>query len=129
MPLPPPLAAAVAVIFDQPIGKIGTIAIYEHAGIMRWHGRAIATTRPGRIYLRGSAADFFGNPGLLLHEYCHVLKQWETGRLTRTRYVVQCLQHGYRLNPFEVEARAFAATHQARFQGLVSGQAEAPGAA
>lgn len=87
---------------------------------MRLHGRAIATTRPGRIYLKGSAAHFFANPELVLHEYCHVLHQWETGRLTRARYLAECLARGYRGNRFEVEARAFAAAHRERLQALLS---------
>jgi hypothetical protein len=44
------------------------------------------------IYLSGSAADFFANPALMLHEFCHVLLQWETGRLTSARYVCEWLR-------------------------------------
>jgi len=114
--LPAALAKALGTIFGEPVDRI---AIYEHAWIIRLHGRAIATTRRGRIYLRGSAAHFFASPELLLHEFCHVLHQWESGRLTRTRYLIECLRFGYRRNRFEVEARAFAAAHRERLQALL----------
>jgi hypothetical protein len=61
--------------------------------------------------LRGSAEDFFGDPRLMLHEYCHVLKQWEAGDLTILRYSLECLRKGYWNNRFEVAARAFADRH------------------
>jgi hypothetical protein len=90
------------------------VRVIERSWFARLHGRAVATTRRGRIYLRGSAADFWSNPPLMLHEYCHVIRQWETGALTAVRYVVECLRHGYWNNRFEIEARAFAAAHSAR---------------
>ena len=81
---------------------------------MRLHGPAVATTRRGRIYLRGSGADFFENPWLMLHEYCHVIKQWEPRTLTISSYLVECIRRGYWNNRFEVEARAFADMHAHR---------------
>lgn len=115
MPLPPRLAAALATLFSEPVDKVD---IYEHARIMRLHGRAIATTRRRRIYLKGSAAHFFANPELLLHEFYHVLRQWETGRLTHWRYLAESLRRGYRRNRFEIEARAFAASHHEQLRTL-----------
>lgn len=116
MPLPPRLGAALATILGAPVDGV---TIFEHAWIVRMHGRAIATTRRRRIHLRGSAAQFFASPELLLHEYCHVLHQWEPGRLTRARYVLESLRHGYHRNRFEIEARAFAAAHHARLRALL----------
>ncbi len=87
--------------------RIAHVKVIEHSWFARLHG-AHATTRLQRIYLRGSAADFFTNPWLMLHEYCHVLHQWQTGSLTVRRYLLECLRHGYWNNRFEVEARAFA---------------------
>ncbi len=82
--------------------------VIEHSWFARLHGPAVATTRRGRIYLRGSAAEFFANPWLMLHEYCHVITQWQPGSLTVARYLGECLRRGYWNNRFEVEARAFA---------------------
>ncbi|MDE2261302.1 MAG: DUF4157 domain-containing protein, partial [Gammaproteobacteria bacterium] len=88
--------------------SVSQVRIVEHSLYARLHPGAIATTRRRRIYLRGSAQEFFADPGLMLHEYCHVLKQWETGDLTIARYCREWLRRGYWNNRFEVEARAFA---------------------
>ena len=116
VPLPAELRRALESILGAPLDKI---AVIEHSWLTRLHGRAVATTRRGRIYLRGSAADFFSDPVLMLHEYCHVLKQWELGRLTTARYVLEWLRRGYWDNRFEVEARAFASDHHYRFRALL----------
>jgi hypothetical protein len=91
--------------------SVSHVAIIEHSLYVRLHPRAIATTRRRRIYLRGSAQEFFDDPWVMLHELCHVLKQWEPGDLTIMRYCLESLRHGYWNNRFEVEARAFADKH------------------
>ncbi len=58
----------------------------------------------------------------MLHEYCHVLLQWETGRLTTLRYVCELIKHGYWANRFEVEARQFARAERTRFQSALAAQ-------
>ena len=66
---------AVSGALEQLLGeRIGHVKVIEHSWFARLHG-AFATTRLHRIYLRGSAAEFFSNPWLMLHEYCHVLRQ------------------------------------------------------
>jgi Domain of unknown function (DUF4157) len=114
--VPGPVRAALEEILGAPIGHVRVI---EHSWVVRLHGRAVATTRRGRIYLRGSAADFWSNPSLMLHEYCHVIRQWETGELTAARYLMECLRRGYWNNRFEIEARAFAAAHISRLHAQV----------
>jgi Domain of unknown function (DUF4157) len=99
---------------------IGAVKVIEHSWLVRLHGRAVATTRPQRIYLRGSAAEFFANPWLVLHEYCHVIHQWQRGRLTVARYLIECLRHGYWNNRFEVEAREFADLHVASLRARLA---------
>jgi Domain of unknown function (DUF4157) len=106
--LPPPVRAALEEIFGEGVGHVRVI---EHSLYARAHLRAVATTRRGRIYLSGGAAAFFADPSLLLHEYWHVIGQWQRGTLTVPRYLLECLRRGYRNNRFEVEARAFAAAH------------------
>ncbi|GFE78322.1 hypothetical protein GCM10011487_03220 [Steroidobacter agaridevorans] len=61
--------------------------------------------------LRGSAKDFWNDPELILHEYFHVLRQWQTRRLTIWRYLQESARNGYWHNCYEIEARAFAAAH------------------
>jgi len=91
--------------------EIDSVIVVEYSWINALHGWPLAVTRRNRIYLRYDAAHFHARPALVLHEYFHVLRQWNTGRLTVLRYVLECLRHGYWNNPFEVEARAFAAQH------------------
>ena len=116
-PIPLQLQGCLEALFGAEVRQVRVI---EHSWFARLHLRAIATTRRGRIYLRGSAADFFADPALVLHEYCHVLKQWQPGRLTTWRYIVECLNRGYWDNRFEVEARDFTRDHLHRFRVLLA---------
>jgi hypothetical protein len=90
---------------------VDEVKIVEYSWINALHGWPLAVTRRQRIYLRHGAAWFFANPALVVHEYHHVMEQWNTGRLTVYRYLRETLRHGYWNNPFEVEARAAAARH------------------
>jgi len=119
--LPESVRAALEGVLGEPVGSV---RIFEHAVRMRWHGRAVATTRRGTIYLRGSAAEFFADPWLMLHEYCHVLHQWAPGQLSVPRYLLECLRHGYWNNRFEIEARAFADRHRAALHARLAASAE-----
>ena len=124
--LPHPVRAALEGILG---GSVAHIRIIEHSRLARLHGRALATTRRRCIYLRGSAPEFFADPWLMLHEYCHVLHQWECGRLSVPRYLLECLRRGYWNNRFEVEARAFADRHAARLHAQLRGVAAQPSSA
>jgi hypothetical protein len=104
--------------------EVRGVKVIEHSWFARLHGRALATTRRRRIYLSGSAAEFFANPWLMLHEYCHVIHQWEPGRLTVPRYLLECLRHGYWNNCFEVEARGFADLNAPSLRALLDGALE-----
>jgi hypothetical protein len=95
---------------------VGGVRIFEHSWFNRLHGSPLAVTRRGKIYLRGSAAEFFANTDLVLHEYFHVLRQWDNGRMTLLRYVLACLRKGYWNNPYEIEARRFAKRYRRRLQ-------------
>jgi hypothetical protein len=106
--LPSSLRTALEGVFGEAVSQV---RITENSLYARLHPHAIATTRRRRIYLRGSAKDFFDDPLLLLHEYYHVLKQWEPRELTIARYCLEWLRHGYYNSRFEVEARAFADRH------------------
>jgi hypothetical protein len=114
--LPAALRQALEQLFEAPVAHV---RIIEHSWFTRLHGRAVATTRRRRIYLRGSAAEFFADPWLMLHEYCHVIHQWQAGSLTVPRYLAECLRRGYWDNHFEVEARQFADANVARLRALL----------
>jgi len=126
--MPRPRAAAVpphvrSALESILAASIADVTVIEHSRLARLHGRAVATTRRRRIYLRGSAQEFFANPWLMLHEYCHVVCQWEPGTLTLARYVLECARHGYWNNAFEVEARAFADRHLPALHARLRGEA------
>jgi hypothetical protein len=121
---PPAVRRALEGIFGPDAPILGEVRVIEHSLFARLHGRAIATTRWRRIFLRGSAADFFNDPSLMLHEYCHVLRQWEPGSLTTLKYVREWLRHGYWNNCFEIEAREFAHQHAERLRRMLC---DAPG--
>lgn len=115
--VPGEIRAALEHLFGESVAHVRVI---EYSWLARLHGRALATTRRGRIYLRGGAAGFFADPRLVLHEYWHVIGQWQRGTLTMPRYLLECLRRGYWNNRFEVEARAFAATHSGALRSLIT---------
>ena len=114
---PEPLRSALHEIFGEPVDHVRVI---ERSMYARLHLGARATTRRNRILLRDSATSFWCDADLVLHEYFHVLRQWQPRRLTIWRYLVESLQRGYWLNRFEIEAREFAATHAPQLRRLLS---------
>jgi hypothetical protein len=87
-----------------------------------------ATTRVGTIYYTGSRSRFFdgafGNPTFVMHEYYHVLEQWNTGRLSVPVYGGAILLHGTTAesgNPYEVEAENFGKANWGRFRDVYRG--------
>ncbi|WP_161810240.1 eCIS core domain-containing protein [Steroidobacter agaridevorans] len=106
--IPAPIASALREVFGESVDHVRVI---ENSLYARMHLGARATTRRGRILLRGSAKDFWNDPELILHEYFHVLRQWQTRRLTIWRYLQESARNGYWHNCYEIEARAFAAAH------------------
>jgi hypothetical protein len=116
---PAPVRRALERIFARDAPALEQVRVIEHSLFARLHGRAVATTRRRYIYLRGSAAAFFSDPALMLHEYCHVLRQWEPGSLTTLKYVREWLRRGYWNNRFEIEARDFAREHEARLRQML----------
>ena len=119
--IPQALRDALAVAFDVPVDVIDRVRIVEQSRFARLHGRRVAaTTRRGRIYLAGSGRRFVADPELVLHEYFHVLRQWNTGALTTWRYLREAVRRGYRDNCFEVEARVFTRKHVLAFASDLS---------
>ena len=113
---PPPITAALRQVFGEPVDHVRVV---ERSTYARLHFGARATTRRNRILLRDSAERFWSDPELILHEYFHVLRQWQPRRLTAWRYLVESLKRGYWDNCFEIEARDFAARHRDALQRLL----------
>ena len=70
-----PLKTRVALerVFEAPVDGI---IVIENSLYARAHLGMYATTRPNRILLANSGAEFAAAPELLLHEYFHVIRQW-----------------------------------------------------
>src|SRR5688500_8203491 len=114
---PKDVELALEALFGEPVRQIQVI---QYSIYVRFHMRAIATTRPNRIYLRGSGKEFFSDSALLLHEYFHVIRQWGTCQLTIPRYLMECFRRGYWDNRYEIEARDFTATEIYRYRALLA---------
>ena len=114
---PKDVQQALETLFGESVGKIKVI---QYSIFVRFHWRAIATTRRDRIYLRGSGKEFFSDGPLVLHEYFHVIRQWATGDLTVMRYLAECFRRGYWDNRYEIEAREFTTNELMRYRALLA---------
>ena len=124
--LPAHVRDALAEIFAVESAEVDSVRIVARSRFARLHGRRVAaTTRRGVIYLAGSHRRFVADPELVLHEYFHVLRQWDTGALTTWRYIVESLRRGYHHNRYEVEARAFTRQNVLDFISRLRGVAHA----
>jgi len=104
--MPEGLRAALRELFDD---RVDDVEVVENSWYARLHRDARATTRRNRILLPGPASEFFDDPALVLHEYFHVLRQWNRGRLSVVRYLAEWVRHGYWSNRYERQARRFVA--------------------
>jgi hypothetical protein len=115
--LPEAYVLAVATALQVERDVIERIVVSEYSRFARLHGKgALATTRRNAIHLRDSGTRFIADPEFVLHEYYHVVHQWNTGALTHARYLWESIRKGYWNNRFEVEARKFAREKRAEFQ-------------
>ena len=114
--LPRAIATALAKVFEE---TVDGVIVVERSRYAKLHRGMFATTRPNRILLAMSGAEFIASPELLLHEYYHVLCQWRSGYLTRWRYVREILRCGYYENRYEQEAREFAAAAVEEYCGYL----------
>lgn len=116
---PLPIAVALESIFGSSVNHVRVIEYSQYA---RLHLGARATTRRNRILLRDSAEGFWSDPELVLHEYFHVLRQWQPRRLTIWKYLLESARHGYWRNSYEIEAREFTAANASKFRHLIQQQ-------
>ncbi len=99
--------------------EVDDVELVERSAYARLHVGARATTRRNRILLAGSAADFFADPELVLHEYFHVMRQWNRGRMSVMSYLAEWLRRGYQHNRYERQARRFARLRRPAFEALL----------
>jgi hypothetical protein len=98
------MADCLEMIFGEPVNGVDVRN-------KRFVTNNFITTRENSIRLPPdfSTEDFFSNSHLVLHEYFHVLRQWNTGQLTRRAYAAEFLRNGSADgNRFEDAANAFA---------------------
>jgi hypothetical protein len=119
--MPPALRAALVELLGD---EVDAVEIVERSWYARLHLGARATTRRNRILLRGSAAEFFADPELVLHEYFHVLRQWNRGRMSLASYLAEWLRRGYWRNRYEHQARRFT---RLRLPALLARMQSGPG--
>ncbi|HRQ15127.1 MAG TPA: RHS repeat-associated core domain-containing protein, partial [Promineifilum sp.] len=101
------MADCLSQIFGQPVSGV-------NVRVKTVVKNRFVTTRRNSIRLPPtlSVDEFFSNHNLVLHEYYHVLRQWNTGDLSRTAYVAEFLRNGSAEgNRFEDAAIAFAKSH------------------
>lgn len=123
--MPVELRRALEEVFGD---AVDGVELRERSLFARLHGGARATTRRNTIYLRGSLAEFFRDPELMLHEYFHVLRQWNRGRMTLWRYLLEWRRRGYWDNRYERQARRFVERRLGAFRQALAGSAGGPGA-
>jgi hypothetical protein len=116
--LPPELLRALEALFGD---AADDVEIVERSWYARLHPGAAATTRRNRILLRGTIAGFQADRALLLHEYFHVLRQWNRGRMSLAGYLAEWLRRGYWRNRYERQARRFVRLRLAAFERLLAG--------
>ena len=120
--MPAGLRQALTDVFGDSVDEV---VLREHSWFAKLHGRATATTRRNTIYLRGSAKEFFASPELMLHEYFHVLRQWNRGRMNVVDYLAEWWRRGYWQNRYERQARRFVQLRLAAFRGAMARTAPA----
>jgi hypothetical protein len=118
--VPAELRRALTDLFGDPVDEV---VLCERSWFARLHGRARATTRRNTIYLRGSLDEFLSDPELMLHEYFHVLRQWNRGRMNLWGYLAEWSRRGYWENRYERQARRFVGLRLAAFRRALIGSA------
>ncbi len=75
--------------------KVGLIVIEEAPLFVDMHYGAAATTRPLTVFVR-NCESFLDNPGLMIHEFHHVMAQWwPFGTMGIFDYLWESYQNGY----------------------------------
>ncbi|MNR32837.1 hypothetical protein D3C85_1504600 [compost metagenome] len=89
---------------EQLLGlDVANVVVYENSALAKSYG-VYATTSRNAIYLSGTIDGFMRRPFTVLEEYYHVIRQWNSGGMTRFGYVWELVTNGYDNNKYEIEA-------------------------
>lgn len=103
---------------EETFGELPPIAVHPNSSTPEaWFG--YYSTRYRRIDLVGSCEDFYSQPDLVLHEYYHVIRQWERSPfLFLLQYAKEAIQAGgeHDAIPSEQAAENFARLNRRRFE-------------
>jgi Domain of unknown function (DUF4157) len=99
--MPPPAGLASDAVPPGVTLRSGRLVPWLGGRFSRMAGPAAAVTLGRTIIVRPGVRL---SPSLLAHELAHV-RQWESDPLFPFRYSLATFRHGYRNNPYEVEAR------------------------
>jgi uncharacterized protein RhaS with RHS repeats len=108
--LTPAMKNCLEKIFKTDVNKVKIIEKINPASSYE------ATTRKNTIIIYEPCSEFLNDADTVLHEYYHVLEQWDTKRLFWLRYGWQYLLHGYNNNKYEKDARRFAKKHRNEYE-------------
>jgi RHS repeat-associated protein len=104
--LAPKMKECLEKIFKEDVSKVEVV--HEP----KKNPKYSATTRRNKIILWDyTCSEFWAAHNAVLEEYYHVLRQWNTGRLSKLKYAWEYIRHGYDDNKYEKEAKAFADEH------------------
>jgi len=95
-------------------GTRSSEVVFRSSRLVPWIGGLLSRmgSSAAAVTLRRTVVvhpDVLITPGLIAHELAHV-RQWEEDPLFPIRYATATLRFGYLNNPYEVEARRFAAS-------------------
>ena len=92
--VPSEVVEAMSIALGADVSNVRVIANSKWANFLNWLNgfrgyRVDATTLTNTIYLPShvSPQDFFNNSKLMLHEYYHVVNQWNNGRMNIFSYL------------------------------------------
>lgn len=94
------------------------VEVHDHSALPDLFTGGLTFTLPGHIFVPGKCGEFWVDPELVLHEYYHVVDQWDTERMRLDGYLAEGARQGlggrdpHGNNRFEDEAEFFAKTHE-----------------
>ena len=118
-------------IFGVPVDDID---VYDYSGLVTALHGGMNTSRRNSIFLVSNCRSFWRSPALVLHEYNHVIDQWNRGRLSEGAYgfesIIQWVngRDPHDDNKWERAADFFADTHAQSLRECVGCSALPPDA-